>query len=77
MVFGALFSDCRNGWKLVFSENYYYIIENIETNSSQILKNSTRHALIFGIGSDRNKWKRGSEMRVLLMPWGAEVGEKN
>jgi len=30
--------------------------------------------LIFGIGSARNKQKRRSEMRALLMPCGAEVG---
>jgi hypothetical protein len=41
------------------------------------MKNSIGHALIFGICSDRNKRKQGSEIKELLMPCGAEVGLNN
>ena len=30
-----------------------------------------------GIGSDRNKRNQGSEIRLLLLPCGAEEGEMN
>ena len=50
------------------------LLKDIELNSSQIMKNFIGNALIFGVCSDRNKRKQGSETRAFLIPFGAEVG---
>jgi len=51
------------------------ILLKILTYSSQSMKTILWTCVDFGICSDQNKRKRGSEIRILLMPWGAEVGE--